>query len=345
MQTKIVYVVISTPNDCYFEQAWASAFTMKYHNPLAQVLVVTDNKTKYNVLNSYRKKSLQYIDEIKAVDVPEKLTNMQRSRWIKTNLRELIKGDYLFVDTDTIITGDFSEIDNFECSVGAVLDWHSHTRDLDYIPYYKEHFRETVKRIFGCEIKAETDVFNSGVMYVKDDERAHQLYRTWHQNWNFSREHGKSTDQPALTYTCDTMNNPIDEISGIYNCQLKMSLKYFAKAKILHLFTGSDSSSVSPILGTFLYEQIKTNASITPEVEDILLNSKETFAAPTYIIGGQDYLICWDKTWELLLVAHKQIPRLYKLLNEASGTILSIVYSFGHLVKKFRNIFANKDVK
>ena len=337
MQTKIVYVVISTSNDCYFEQAWASAFTMKFHNPLAQVLVVTDNDTKNNIFNSTRKKSLQYIDEIIAVDVPEELTNMQRSRWIKTNLRELIMGDYLFVDTDTIITANLSEIDNFKCSVGAVLDWHSHTRDLDYIPYYKEHFRDTVKKIFGCTIKLETDVYNSGVMYVKDDEHAHQLYNFWHQNWNFSREHGKSTDQPALTYTCDTMNNPIAEISGIYNCQLKMSLKYLAKAKILHLFTGSDSSCVSPILGISLYEQIKKNGSITKEVKDILLNSKETFSSPTYIMVGQDYFICWDKTWELLLVAHKQLPLLYKLLDRVSSIILSIVYSLGHMFKSIKN--------
>lgn len=338
MKTKVVYVVISTSNDSYYEQAWASAFTLKYHNPSSYIMVVTDYDTKNGILHSYRKKSLQYIDEIKAVEVPEELNNMQRSRWIKTNLRELINGSYLFIDTDTIITEDLSEIDNLKCSVGAVLDWHSHTAALDFIPYYKEHFRETVRNIFEYEIKPETDVFNSGVMYVKDDEAAHQLYRNWHKNWNYSREHGKSTDQPALTYTCDKMDNPIAEISGVYNCQLKMCLKYLAKAKILHLFTGSDSSSVSPILGTSLYEQIKTAGCITKDVEFVLLNSKESFSSPTYILGGNDYLIYWDKTWELLLIAHKQIPKLYNMLNKASAIILSVVYSIGHIIKRVKTL-------
>jgi len=34
--------------------------------------------------------------------VPEELNQVQRSRYLKTTLRSILTGDYLFVDTDTV---------------------------------------------------------------------------------------------------------------------------------------------------------------------------------------------------------------------------------------------------
>ena len=100
MKTKIVYVVISTDNDIYLEQAWISAYSVKYYNPTAFITFVTDEDTYKGIVSSDRKNILQIVDEIIPIPLEKGLSNMKRSRWIKTNLRNLIKGDFLFIDTD-----------------------------------------------------------------------------------------------------------------------------------------------------------------------------------------------------------------------------------------------------
>ena len=67
MKTKIVYDIISGLNDIYFEQVWASAWSLKHHNPNAYVIVLTDKETNDTILSESRKGSLAYIDEIQMI--------------------------------------------------------------------------------------------------------------------------------------------------------------------------------------------------------------------------------------------------------------------------------------
>lgn len=42
---KYIYILTSTPKDFYYEQCLMSVFSLKAHNPNAQVQVLVDNKT------------------------------------------------------------------------------------------------------------------------------------------------------------------------------------------------------------------------------------------------------------------------------------------------------------
>ena len=55
---------------------------------------------------------LPLVDNIVMRKFSEEINNRERSRSLKTNLRHIVSGDYLFIDTDTIITGDLSFVDN-----------------------------------------------------------------------------------------------------------------------------------------------------------------------------------------------------------------------------------------
>ena len=67
----------------------------------------------------------KYVSEIIVVNVPDGMNKMHRSRYLKTTLRQHISGDFLFVDADTVITCDLSEIDEVDMEIAAVLDRHS----------------------------------------------------------------------------------------------------------------------------------------------------------------------------------------------------------------------------
>ena len=102
MTTKIVYVLTSSSKDTYLERTLISAFSARLHNPDATLLVVTDQVTMDN-LKGKRAEIKKYVTYFIVVDIPAEYNNMQKSRYIKTNLRKFVKGNFLYIDCDTVI--------------------------------------------------------------------------------------------------------------------------------------------------------------------------------------------------------------------------------------------------
>ena len=67
MKLKIVYDVISTEEDNYFEQAWVSMFSLKHYNKNAYIVLLTDESTLMTINNTYREKAKSLIDDIVVV--------------------------------------------------------------------------------------------------------------------------------------------------------------------------------------------------------------------------------------------------------------------------------------
>lgn len=305
MRTIVVYVVISSAEDIYFEQVWASAWSLKHYNPNAHVLVLTDDETKSTINAEGRKASLNCIDEVQAVSFDGEYSKREKSRWIKTNMRNLVKGDFLFIDADTIITGKLDDVDNWSCSIGAVLDSHCHSNEIsDTIPF-QDMYINRLRNVFGVSYQGD-DVFNSGVLYVKDDETAHHFFDVWHKNWMYSNSQGYHVDQLPLLKTNIELGQVIEEIPGEYNCQIRFSIQYLTKAIILHTFASQEDSKLSIILGPEIYKEIKKEHCITERVKRILLNCKDSFSSPSYLI---------DKKWMKL-----RFQPAFELVNQVIDT-------------------------
>lgn len=321
MNTKFVYVAISTEGDAYFEQLWASAWSLKYHNPSAYILVLTDESTRDTIHKPERKASLKCIDEIQVVAIDKKYCNKEKSRWLKTNMRKLVKGNFLFIDADTIITGPLDKVDQFDCSIGAVLDTHCHSSEISDGIAFQDMYVDRLKNIFGVDYRGE-DVFNSGVLYVRDDSRAHLFFDTWHKNWEYSNSKGFHVDQLPMLKTNIELGKIIEEIPGEYNCQIRFSIQYLTRAKIIHTFASQEQSKISVILGPDIFNEIKREHSITDNVKDILLHCKEKFTSPTFLI---------DKRWTRL-----SFQPAYELINRT----LDSNHSFDRFSLKTINFFA-----
>ncbi len=311
MRTKIVYDVISTLEDVYFEQVWASAWTMKHFNVDAHIILLTDASTRETINTQSRRKSLPFFDEIIVVDFDKEYTNKEKSRYIKTKMRYLVSGDFLFVDADTIITGGIEEIDKIACDgVCAVLDHHCKSKEICEFPIFKAMYIEPMNRIFGVDYKDTTDVYNSGVLLVKESEKAFEIFDLWHKNWLISREKGECRDQLALTVTCQQLANPINTLSGIFNCQIRLSVEYLYDAKIIHTFATQVSSDISKFFDDRVYRKIKERKEISGDVSDQLLNCKRLFSSPSFLV---------DKTWldirfmpAYLLISEKRNSKKYR---------------------------------
>lgn len=212
----------------------------------------------------------------------------------------LISGDFLFLDADTIVTGELADIDDIECDIGAVLDYHCHSSELQQYEIFKWMYVEPMKEIFQMEYCSATDVYNSGVLLVRDTKQAHDVFTLWHKNWDISRRRGECRDQLALAVTCQELNNPLQEISGKFNCQIRLSVEYLFDCKILHTFASQGDSEISPLLGMDFYNDIAINRGISPTFAERLIECKRLFISPSFLVGKKWLGVYFSPSYQLI---------------------------------------------
>ena len=331
MGLKIVYDVISSERDDYFEQAWVSMSSLRHFNPKVHVVLLTDEQTAQTIEKTYRKKAKQLIDDIVVVPFDKQYSNKEKSRWIKTSMRRLVKGDFLFIDADTIVAGalDESYFDSFPNFIGAVHDYNCSSQIVCHSEIFKIMYVNRLKSIYGIDYKKETDVYNSGVLFVKDVPEAYVLFDAWHKNWLIANEKGECLDQLPLVKTCQDMGNPIHSMSGIYNCQVKFSIQYLHKAVILHTFSHQQDSSLSPILGVYLYDEIKRSQGLDDKVKNIILNAKDTFVSPCFLVGKEwvdiSFMPIYILLKQLYFSKSRWDKRILSFLNLGSRAVMLLL--------------------
>lgn len=232
MNIKLVYVLACAPEATYIEQALMSIWSARHWNPDAHIVLIVDDLTD-KLLVGKRAEQLDYVSE--KIVVPfedESLSPMYRSRWIKTQVRNMIDGDFLFVDSDTICQQSLVGVDAIDCEVGAVLESHLNVSD------YCEGLYKSAKRVtaaIGVDLDSEQQYFSSGVLLVRDTVDAHELYEKWHRYWKEGVTVGLKIDQPALAKANREMGHIIQQIPDSYNCILFTRPSFVRDAHILHI--------------------------------------------------------------------------------------------------------------
>lgn len=318
MIPQIVYVLVANEKNLYLEEMWVSIFSLRRHHPEATVKVLVDMETKEYLSRFPQLTSM--IDETVVVQTPAGYNAKQRSRQIKTTIRNVLKGDYIFIDTDTVIckpldgiVEDIAEMKDFK-GIAAVREGHVTMKDTLFPP------TGTVKRIFDIDISQSPLMTNSGVMFVADIPFTHEFYKRWNENWKRSCfEKGNSQDQPSLYATDCQYGYVIRELSGIYNAQVAMSLKYYADAVILHWWHMDfiEDQRYSPYFSLEIYQNLKKEGEITPQIEELIINAKQSFASPTMPVGKEHILFLFSP-------AGKIFNRIYKEGGAASWLMLKM---------------------
>ena len=318
MIPQIVYVLVANEKNLYLEEMWVSIFSLRRHHPEATVKVLVDMETKEYLSRFPQLTSM--IDETVVVQTPAGYNAKQRSRQIKTTIRNVLTGDYIFIDTDTVIckpldgiVEDIRELKDFR-GIAAVREGHATMKDTLFPP------TGTVKRIFDIDISQSPLMTNSGVMFVADIPFTHEFYKRWNENWKRSCfEKGNSQDQPSLYATDCQYGYVIRELSGIYNAQVAMSLKYYADAVILHWWHMDfiEDQSYSPYFSLEIYQDLKKAGEITPQIEELIINAKQSFVSPTMPVGKDHILFLFSP-------AGKIFNRIYKEGGAASWLMLKM---------------------
>lgn len=315
MKTKLVYVVVSSLSDYYLEQAWVSMWSAKHYNPDVEIVMVTDKETQTATKTQERSGFLKIVNDFIVVDFDVGISNLERSRWLKTNLRKLVQGDFLYVDSDTVVTGSLSEIDEWTSPLGMVLDLHMETAT------FPATINAWVKKLLDYEFQTPNyHYFNGGIIYAKDCKETHEFFKKWHENWKITKSRGELFDQPSLNKVNDELGGKaITVLSGIYNCQVFFSIRYLQKAKIIHfaraLVYGRKSSSFSPFQKNEIFQKVRTECGIGKEVYDKILNCKSEFDVPSAPVDMDEFIFLKSLPCRALKKIYVQKPNLFQLLE------------------------------
>lgn len=290
MKTKIVYVITSNEKDLYLEQVYISMFSVKFYMPDAHITLLTDKQTEAT-LTGVRKEELKYVDELVIVQLPDTYSSTRRSRILKTSVRKYIKGDFLFIDSDTIITQPLYDIDNEQADIAACWDTHSLFSENPFRKMCVIH-----GKILKWPIEQEKIYFNSGVIYVKDNALTHEFYELWNKNLNenFDKVH---MDQPAFAKTNYMLGHVVQTLHDTWNCELKYGIKYLRDAKIVHYLCTNKSANKDLqffILNDYnALAEVKKNAVISDRIINTIKDPFEGLATVSLSLAGKDVLF-WD---------------------------------------------------
>lgn len=265
---KFVYVLISNENDFLAEQALVSMFSLKYFNPDSNIILYTDKESS-NYLKETKNKILKFIDEIIIVNVPIHLSQKQRSRYIKTSLRFMREGDFIYIDCDTVICGSLNEMFKTNYQMGAVLDNHGLLYNFQYNDY--------IKKVNHSYIKFN-HYFNAGVLFVKDTTFTRNFFVDWHNLWLKDLQlYNYDSDQPSFNII-NHKYNLIHVLSPIYNCHYIIPDKendVIEGALILHYITSLPFIQIFfPIRERKFLNKLRING-LSEELKTIILNPKE----------------------------------------------------------------------
>lgn len=327
MKTKIVYVVASLNDDIYMEQAIVSAWSARHYNPDCRIEIVCDHDTFATLDSGIRAQYKSLFDQIHVREFLPEQSMKERSRWLKTSLREIIKGDYLYLDTDTVVCTSLSYVDGFDFEIGMVLDGNCY---LDKGIAYERVVR-TMNTRFNLDVHKEIQYFNSGVAYVRECQLTHDFYKLWHEFWlhSFRKYNDKRDQEPLLKINIDK-GHVIKELSGDMNCQVGLSIQYLYTAHVIHFFNEllGKCNDVSPFFHD-IYQWVKCHG-ITLEIEQMILNCKSSFNSPSMPLS-RDGALLWrhhvssgmleekvksSNSFHVILFFWKNFPLLMQLIEK-----------------------------
>lgn len=328
---KFVYVLSSDEKDYFCEQCMISMLSLRKHNSDAQIILLMDDKTE-KTLVGFRNKIREIASDIIVETYEAGISKKIRSRLLKTSMRQLISGNFLFIDSDTVIADELIEKE-LHCGaleLGMVLDKHTGISNN----YKRTYILSNAKKM-SYSAGHQNRHFNSGVIYVSESKIAHDFFRLWNYLYKETLQKGIEVDQTSLNEANSRMRGVITELGGEWNVQIDCGLKYISNAKVIHYAGYQPLNSQAMYFNTLpfklcdirYFEKIRINQCITQEVEDIVAHPKEAFKVTVTIPDDcVAYDLLFSNHMRILKFVYVKLHRLYMGMEKVYGKLFQSIY-------------------
>lgn len=256
MRTKIVYVLVSQESDYYYEMFLLSHYSLRLHHPKgdAEVVLVMDTDTHQRLVD----KKASVLDDVTpvVVRIPEEYNVMQRSRYLKTSLRQRVEGDFLYIDCDTIICEPIDEIDIIN-------------EDIAMLPErMSDGWVKNLEKVQLGYLK-NAAFYNTGIIYVKDTPDIYKLFEVWHASWKSYLHLGTNLDQPAFCKAAQETHCNIKRMPSIWNYFLERAeIDINPRAKIFHYLSHDNGTARHLLFSKIRQKGVDNNIAVERVVDN-----------------------------------------------------------------------------
>jgi hypothetical protein len=327
---KYIYVLTSDEKDYFLEQSLLSITSLRNKVKNPDVTVLVDDLTELNLIG--KRSEIYKVAEIKSIKVSDEFNKEQRSRWLKTSIRKIVTGDFLYIDCDTVIVDDLSDIAYLNVNLGSILDQHTLIENHPL----KKRFKVLDKELRFNSSLITNKHFNGGVLFCKDTPISHEFFNEWHKLWLFSVSKGIIVDQPSLNQANINLNNTITELDGIWNCQIEFNgLQYLNKSKIIHYFSSNRNEKPYLLANSGVFKKIKEAGYVPDEIKAYLEDTRSLFCPQLRLISDKRMLAIIDSSlFDYLLTRTFDKNNNSRVINKVSSFISGIREIKGNIHKR-----------
>jgi len=261
---KVVFVITSQGRDFYSAMLRVAIVSLRATNPFVTIVVVCDPLTEIN-LKKYKDPVISQLDLLIVMDTPSGSDSF-KSRFLKTTLRSVVDGPFLFLDVDVFVRGSLADIFLINADISAAYN-HSMKHFNHQI---WAHDLSTLKGLRW--LSEESMYFNSGVVFFNDTPAAKKFVVEWHRLWQESLNYsGRHEDQPAFYRAIHETGIDILAMSDRYNAQFKFNPSVSEGAIIWHYYASLNKKPTTYI--EKLVCQLMDGSDIDNKVIKHIINS------------------------------------------------------------------------
>jgi hypothetical protein len=229
---KIIYCLTSNGSDLYEAMTRVSLATVRLTNPCARIEIACDQRT-YQALKDSDSYLLREADAVHGFITPDGSPTF-RNRFVKTQLRLLMSGPFLFLDSDTVVRKSLDSLLDLKADIAASSN---HSADT----LAEQIWSGDQANLDTMGWKVSFPYVNGGVIWYADSQGARNLAEAWHNHWLENVEQtGRHRDQPALNYSlCMIKDAEFLLLNHCWNAQLGMNPGIAEAARVWHIYAST----------------------------------------------------------------------------------------------------------
>jgi hypothetical protein len=262
---RCVFALTSSGRDKFTAMTRLAVASIRATNPGSEVIIACDAESDKLV----RKARDPLIEEIDGWIIVEtgKGSMGFRNRFVKTMLRNLVSGRFLFLDSDILVKRDLSEMFWVECDFAAARN-HSRRCRVDQIG----SIDKAVLKKLNWKTSKEV-YFNGGVLLFADTSAARSFSAEWHRLWCLCNTRlGGYRDQPSLNAALENTKPEISVLSDKFNAQWKGNPSAAIDAAIWHYY--SSDSGFPPTVFEHAVQSLLDGGRLEPSLINDLIHRK-----------------------------------------------------------------------
>ncbi len=211
-QPKFCYVLTTTGRDLFADMTYASAEFLRYAHPEAEIICLCDTQS-HRALEVARHPLLDLVDRGEAIETPDGPPGY-RNRFVKTQMRQILEGDFVYFDSDTLVVDRIDEMLACAAPMAAVAN-HSGTGHSSEIPVDER----AIFTQMGWTLPNRSYI-NGGVLLLRDCEPTQRFACLWHEKWLAWSRRGKHTDQQSLNSALGDSGIDYEVLGNRFNGQV-----------------------------------------------------------------------------------------------------------------------------